>query len=174
MSNATLWSSQKPALKSVVATLALVAALPAIGAEKCTIDQFSFMTGRWSEQQGSTDVDEQWSKPANGSMIGMYREMKGGKTVFYELLVLSQEGDGVVLRLKHFDANLIGREEKDQSVVLDATVSGHEATFTSRDKAKPIQLVYRRSSKTQLDAALIRERDGKTLRDEFHYRIEPE
>lgn len=45
--------------------------------------------------------------------------------------------------------------------------------FVSRDQAKPTRLVYRRTSKTERTATLIRERDGKTLRDEFHYRLAP-
>jgi hypothetical protein len=77
-----------------------------------------------------------------------------------------------VLRLKHFDANLAGWEDKDKSVIFDVvSLSHNEVVFQSRDNTKPIKLAYTRTNDKQLDAILFRERDGKTLRDEFHLRL---
>jgi hypothetical protein len=88
--------------------------------------------------------------------------------------VIAREESGVVMRMKHFDANLVGWEEKDRSVVFDvASTSNGEVVFVSRDQTKPTKLAYRRASKTELTATLIRERDGKTMRDEFRYRLVP-
>jgi hypothetical protein len=143
-------------------------------AQRHTLEDVRFMSGHWIGSDGSNEIEEQWSEPSNGTMIGMYREMNGGKTTFYEFLVIAQEETGLVMRMKHFDANLVGREEKERSVVLDiASASKGEAVFVSRDPTKPTKLAYRRTSNTELTATLIRERDGKTLRDEFHYRLAP-
>jgi hypothetical protein len=143
-------------------------------AEKHTLEEVRFMSGHWLGSDGSSEIEEQWSEPSNGTMIGMYREMSAGKTTFYEFLAIAQEETGVVMRMKHFDANLVGWEEKDRSVVFDvASTSKDEAIIVSRDQTKPIRLAYRRTSQTELTATLIRERDGKTLHDEFHYRLVP-
>jgi hypothetical protein len=96
--------------------------------------------------------------------------MGDGKTTFYEFLALAEEKDGLVLRMKHFEENFNGREEKDQSVVFDATdISPGHVVFVSRDKNRPTTLEYRQPSKGKLEGLLIRVRDGKTLRDEFHF-----
>jgi hypothetical protein len=125
-------------------------------------------TGVGADKQ--THVEDTWSPPSNGTMIGMYREMPDGKTTFYEFLMLSEENGAIVLRMKHFDEKFAGWEEKNQSVIFDATeVSRGHVVFVSRNKERPTTLEYRLSSKRRLDVFLTRIRDGKTLRDEFHY-----
>jgi hypothetical protein len=49
-------------------------------------------------------------------MIGMYRLVRDGKPVFYELLTLVEEGGSLTLRLKHFNPDLTGWEEKQKTV----------------------------------------------------------
>jgi len=48
-------------------------------------------------------------------MLGMYRLVKDGKPVFYELVTISEEKGSLVIRLKHFNPDLTGWEEKDKS-----------------------------------------------------------
>jgi hypothetical protein len=58
-------------------------------------------------------------------MVGPYRGLKtDGSPVFNELLLLREEKGSLMVRLKHFDPDLIGWEEKDGST--------REATFTYR------------------------------------------
>ena len=49
-------------------------------------------------------------------MVGMFRLIKDGEPGFYEIFTLTQEGSTVLLRLKHFNADLTGWEEKDETV----------------------------------------------------------
>jgi hypothetical protein len=49
-------------------------------------------------------------------MMGMYRLVRDSKVVFYELLTLVQDGGSLVLRLKHFNPDLTGWEEKQKTV----------------------------------------------------------
>jgi rhamnogalacturonan acetylesterase len=150
----------------------VVPSLTVQAADKFTLDQLRFLCGRWVGRDASGETEEQWSPPANNTIMGMYREMSNGKTTFYEFFVISQEPDKLVLRMKHFDANLAGWEDKDKSLIFDVvSLSQNEVTFQSRDDAKPIKLAYTRTNDKQLDAILIHERGGKTLRDEFHYRL---
>jgi hypothetical protein len=143
-------------------------------AQRHTLDEIRFMSGHWIGNDGSSEIEEQWSEPSNGTMIGMFREMTGGKTTFYEFLAIAQEETGLVMRMKHFDANLAGWEEKDRSVVFDvASTSKDQAVFVSRDNTKPTRIICWRTSSAELTATLIRERDDTTTLDEFHYRLAP-
>ena len=47
--------------------------------------------------------------------MGMYRLVRDGKPVFYEFLTLVEENSSLVLRLKHFNPDLTGWEEKDKT-----------------------------------------------------------
>ena len=46
----------------------------------------------------------------------MYRMIKDGKPIFYELLTLSEIDGTLLIRLKHFHANFVGWEDKDKTV----------------------------------------------------------
>jgi len=53
-----------------------------------------WMTGCWTldgQQRGSV---EQWTAPAGGSMLGMNRTVRDGKTVSFEFLRIVEEPDG--------------------------------------------------------------------------------
>jgi hypothetical protein len=56
--------------------------------------------------------EEIWSPPAGGAMMGTYRLLKDGKPLFYEFLLLVEEGGTLNLKLKHFNPDLTGWEEK--------------------------------------------------------------
>jgi hypothetical protein len=52
-------------------------------------------------------------------MVGLYRGLKtDGSPVFNELLLLREEKGSLMVRLKHFDPDLIGWEEKSQVVSM--------------------------------------------------------
>jgi hypothetical protein len=141
-------------------------------ASKPTLADLRFLAGAWTGAAGGTIVEEHWSTASNHTMIAMYREMEKDHTTFYEFLVLSDEDGKVVLRMKHFDKNLTGWEEKDQSVLFDATeISTNRVLFVSRNRERPTTLEYKLSAPGKLDGVLTRVRDGKTFRDEFHYKL---
>ena len=84
--------------------------------EAATVTDMSGLSGSWTGTGLGGVSEEVWSKPANGVMMGMYRLIKEDKPVFYEMLWLAEENGTLILRLKHFHANLVGWEEKDKTV----------------------------------------------------------
>lgn len=48
--------------------------------------------------------------------MGMYRLVRDGKPVFYEMMTLVEEKASLTLRLKHFNPDLTGWEAKDQTI----------------------------------------------------------
>ena len=49
-------------------------------------------------------------------MMGMYRMIKDGKPVFYELLLIAEENGSLAIKLKHFHGDLRGWEDRDVSL----------------------------------------------------------
>lgn len=73
---------------------------------------------------------ETWHAPNANSMMGMFKLAKDGEVLFYEFLTIVETEDEVVLRLKHFDQNLVGWEEKDKSIEFKLlSINKDEAIF---------------------------------------------
>ena len=79
---------------------------------KAALTDFTWLAGQWTGPALGGRSEEMWTRPDGGSMQGMYRLVKDGKVVFYELLTLTEKDGSVALRLKHFNPDLTGWEEK--------------------------------------------------------------
>jgi hypothetical protein len=80
-----------------------------------SIEDIAWLQGHWAGKALGGDTEEMWMPPRHGVMLGMYRLIKDGKPVFYELLTFSEENASLVLNLKHFEPNLTSWEEKAES-----------------------------------------------------------
>lgn len=90
----------------------------ALGAKspEATLADISWLAGHWAAPALGGEAEEIWSPPKAGSMMGMYRLVRDGRPVLYELLTLVEEGGSLILRLKHFGPDLTGWEEKEKTV----------------------------------------------------------
>jgi hypothetical protein len=69
--------------------LLLLAGLPFVArAQNVGSDAVSWMSGCWLASQGSGEVEENWTKPKGGTMIGISRTVRGDRTTGYEYLRL--------------------------------------------------------------------------------------
>jgi hypothetical protein len=81
-----------------------------------TVADMAWMAGSWNCEALGGLAEEIWSAPRNGGMMGMFRLIKNGSPVFYELFTLVEDNGSLILRLKHFNPNMTGWEEKDQTI----------------------------------------------------------
>lgn len=134
------------------------------------VQDFAWFTGQWSGMCGNDPVDEHWSTPAGGVLMGMFRWLKNDTLFIYEFLTIEPGGDGVVLRIKHYGLGGIGTEEKTESTefVLER-LEAEEARFLFRSSPDKFRrLIYRQPDPTQL--VVIMELDAQRERVlEFHY-----
>lgn len=77
-----------------------------------TLQEAAWLAGAWSGQGLGGVSEEHWTAPAGGAMLGMYRIIHEGKATFYELLTLTEEKGSLVMKLKHFNPDMTGWEEK--------------------------------------------------------------
>ncbi len=137
-------------------------------AARAGIAASAFMAGHWiGDIQGNLS-EEIWTEPAEGSMLGMWRLIVKGQPRVIELLAIAQVGEGLVMRLRHFDGRLVAREEKDRPIELHLTrvVDGEVVFEGASADGSPVRLEYRRDGPDGLAAALVRGAE----RDEFRYR----
>lgn len=81
--------------------------------------------------------EEFWTVPMGTSMVGLFRFVKDGKVVFYELMTIAEENKSLVLKIKHFNPDLTGWEEKSapQNFPL-IRITPTEAYFTGQTYRK--------------------------------------
>jgi len=133
-----------------------------------TISDVAWLAGHWVGPALGGEAEEIWSPPKAGSMMGMYRLVRGDKVIFYELLTLAQEGGSLVLRLKHFNPDLTGWEEKQKTV--DFRLVGVEAGIVHFEG-----MSFHREGDDKLTIYLaIKGKNGVLLEETFQYaRIRP-
>lgn len=76
----------------------------------------AWLEGHWRGEGLGAVVEETWLPPAGGAMAGVFRLVDDGELRFYELVTLTEEAGSLVLRLKHFNADLTGWEAADETV----------------------------------------------------------
>jgi hypothetical protein len=84
--------------------------------EKATIQDMKRLIGTWKGTGLGGTVEEVYSEAQDGVMMGMFRFFDKGKTSFYEFITVAEEKETLIVKLKHFNANLSGWEEKDKTV----------------------------------------------------------
>jgi hypothetical protein len=89
--------------------LLLALLLPA----SASLKDLAFVTGAWRGGRDGSAIEEHWMRAEGDAMVGMFRMVKDGKTVFTELMSFEQRMTGVVFVLRHFHPGLRGWEEKD-------------------------------------------------------------
>jgi len=83
---------------------------------QATITDVSWISGHWRGEGLGGVCEEIWSPPLGNNMMGMFRFFKDGKLVFYEFETIVEESNSLNLKLKHFNPDFVGWEEKDVSV----------------------------------------------------------
>lgn len=76
------------------------------------IEVMGWLSGRWEGDGLGGFNEEIWSAPRDGVMMGMFRHLKQERIVFYEFLMFVEEKGSVILKLKHFNPDFSGWEEK--------------------------------------------------------------
>ncbi|MER3376117.1 MAG: DUF6265 family protein [Allomuricauda sp.] len=81
-----------------------------------SLKDVSWIPGHWQGEAFGGLAEEIWSEPMGGSMMFVFRLVKDDDVSFYEVGHIQEVDNSIILQLKHFDKNLRGWEEKDETV----------------------------------------------------------
>ncbi len=83
-----------------------------------TIAEAAWLVGDWAGVGiAGAEAAESWLPASGGTMVGLFLQEKAdGSVMFTEHMYLSEEAGSLVLKLKHFNPDLTGWEEKDGMV----------------------------------------------------------
>lgn len=82
------------------------------------VADLSWLAGTWTGEGLGGRIEEVWSAPDGGAMVGYFRLVKDDKPVFYEIMTLIETDGSVEMRLKHVNPDMTGWEEKKDFVTF--------------------------------------------------------
>jgi uncharacterized protein DUF6265 len=138
------------------AVVALLAAEPA-----SRIDQLSWMAGSWQGRQGEVEMEESWTAPKGGSMLGLHRDVKQGRTLSFEFLRIAEDKDGIV-----YHASPEGRSATPFRLV---EASRERALFANPEHDFPQRILYWKDAEGALHARIEGTQGGKPASMEWRW-----
>lgn len=95
------------------------------------LEQVDWLVGQWrGEGIGGAPAMESWLPPTGDTMVGTFvQSTEEGGIRFTEHMYLMEEAGTLVLRLKHFNADLTGWEEKDDKLTFRLVATEDCAAF---------------------------------------------
>lgn len=79
-----------------------------------TIEDVKWIAGHWQGEALGGIAEEIWSPPKAGTMMGMFRLIKNETINFYEFFFIKEKDSSLVLKLRHFNPDMTGWEERDK------------------------------------------------------------
>lgn len=125
------------------------------------VEDMSWLTGYWTGTGLGGECEEVWMPAQDGHMIGTFRFWSEGKLVFSEFMNFVQDGESITLKLKHFNPDLSGWEEKEEWTTFKLIEMGtQEAYFNG--------LTFKRTG-NQLSIFLSLTQNGERKIEEFRF-----
>jgi hypothetical protein len=142
-------------------------ALPPGETSSLALRDLEWLAGVWRTNDGGL-TEEHWAMPVGASMMGMCRIGDQAAKTVYEILLIEEREGRLIYSMKHFTAGLVDREDK--ALVFDVRRGDTERSvvFDGGAQTKPTVITYRLESKDKLVCTLLRQREGKELRSDFH------
>ena len=80
------------------------------------LENCAWIAGNWKGEAFGGQTEENWSQPSAGSMMATFKLINDGKVSFYEIEIIREIENTLILQLKHFDSHLKGWETKNETV----------------------------------------------------------
>ncbi|WP_298366896.1 DUF6265 family protein [uncultured Lutibacter sp.] len=130
-----------------------------------SINDVSWIAGYWVGDALGGHVEEVWTTPLGDSMMGSFKLVIDEKVKFYEFCTISQENKSLILRIKHFNNDLKGWEEKENSVEFPLVkLETNKAYFDG--------LTFEKVSKDKLTMYVVFKNNGKEpVEMKFQYKL---
>lgn len=134
-----------------------------IGSPNASLAATSWVAGHWRGEAFGGIAEEIWTPPLGGSMMCVFKLITDNKVNFYEIVTISEVNNSLILKLKHFHANLKGWEEKDETVDFRLVkVTDNKVYFDG--------FTFERISDTEINMYVVIEDGGEQSEVKFNYK----
>lgn len=126
------------------------------------IEDLSWISGCWQSEnkEKNSSVSEFWTKVAGGTMFGIGRTVKAGKTVDYEFLRIVQDDKGIFYIAKP-------KANAEETPFKLVKLAGTEAVFENPEHDFPQRIIYRLEGGRNMFARVEGNNKGKQMGFDF-------
>jgi hypothetical protein len=125
------------------------------------IDRVGWLQGCWQTTSSSRVVEEQWTAPRGGIMLGVGRTTRDGRLIEYEFVVLSEKEGQLA-----YEAHPTGQAT---AVFMATAVSEAAVVFENATHDFPQRVAYQKQGADGLLASVEGTVGGRSRRIEFAY-----
>ena len=90
-----------------IAAFVASAFLQSHATQSVSIESLEFLSGTWRGETAASIIEETWLPPEEGNLTGVFRMTGDGRGQLVEIMTLTEEEDGLVYRLRHFNTALV-------------------------------------------------------------------
>lgn len=155
----------KAALRAVAAAASLVATTAGAQPNPDALTRLAWLAGCWASERGEPGSVEQWMPLAGGTMLGMSRTVKNGRTLEHEFLQIRTTTENRVVYI----AEPSGQK---RTVFELLRMDEREVVFENLAHDFPQRVIYRRGEGGQLAARIEGLRNGVMRGVDFPLRRE--
>lgn len=119
-----------------------------------SVESLAWLAGCWQPDKGDAGSGEHWLSPAGGTMLGVSRTVRNGRTVEFEFMQLRTNAEGKLVLI----ALPSGQKE---TTFVASSVTGDSVTFENPQHDFPQIVTYRLQPAGRLVARIEGTRDGK-------------
>jgi Domain of unknown function (DUF6265) len=134
--------------------ITLLMTFAAGAASAVTVADFSWLSGCWASDPGEEGSGELWTRAAGGTLFGVSRTVKNGKTVGHEFMQIREVEPGQLA----FIARPSGQAEATFKLVRS---TGNELVFENPAHDFPQRVIYRLDSADRLVGRVEGKNNGR-------------
>jgi uncharacterized protein YfiM (DUF2279 family) len=79
----------------ILLTIAFAAVGRSQGAAVTDLSKLAWLAGHWTGTDQGIEMEEHWLAPKANTMMGLHRDVKGGRTISFEFLRIEATADGI-------------------------------------------------------------------------------
>lgn len=127
------------------------------------LENIAWIAGTWHGKAFGGIAEEIWSEPSGGSMMASFKLINDGKVTFYEIEIIREIENSLILQLKHFNNDLKGWETKDETVDFPLLeITPNKVTFEG--------MIFEKVNDNEMNVYVdIHNEDGSVENIKFNY-----
>ncbi|HYH44061.1 MAG TPA: DUF6265 family protein [Thermoanaerobaculia bacterium] len=125
-----------------------------------SVQSLAWLAGCWASVDGEAGSGETWTAPAGGTLLGIGRTVKGGRTVAHEFLQIRENQPGQIT------LTALPSGQKEASFQL-LRLTEREVVFENPQHDFPQRVLYRLTGRDQLLGRIEGRRDGEVRGVDF-------
>ena len=122
-------------------------AVPEMPAAKAKIAEFAWMTGRWVGELGTNKLEQIFSSPEKGLIMGMFRLYDGDKTILLEFVSIRETPEGLEMRFRHFGPTLDDWEKGEALLLKLVKHTAEDSVWENPVSGRPKRSILQRRGK---------------------------